>query len=299
MVKKKRSSLCIAIAVVALAGLAVLLPSQALAQKTFPSAEAAADALVDAVARNDSKELRTVLGENWKRFIPTEGVDQDDVDAFLAAWKTSHSLEPDADNRVHLAVGPDKWTLPIPIVKKGDAWSFDVKAGAEEIRTRRIGRNELSAMQAALAYYDAQKDYALSDRNRDGVLEYAQKLVSSPGTHDGLYWPTKPGEAESPLGPVFGNDRPGSDYHGYYFKIIKGQGKHAPGGAYDYRIKGRMTSGFALVAWPVKYGDSGVMTFVVSHAGQVYEKNLGPNTDAAAHAMTLFNPDSSWRKVSP
>ena len=299
MVTNKGSSLCMAIAAVALACAALFLPSHVFAQKMFPSPEAATEALVDALTKNDAKALRAVLGENWKRFIPTEGVDRGDVDGFLADWEKSHSIEPGADGRVHLAVGPDKWALPIPIVKKGDAWGFDVKAGAEEIRTRRIGRNERAAMQAALAYYDAQKDYALSDRNRDGVLEYAQKLLSSPGAHDGLYWAAKPGEEESPLGPLFGTDKPGGDYHGYYFRILKGQGKHAPGGAYDYRIKGRMTSGFGLVAWPVKYGDTGVMTFIVSHAGQVYEKNLGSNTDATARTMTLFDPDSSWRKVSP
>ena len=180
MVTKNGSSLYMAIATVALACAALFLPSHVFAQKMFPNPEAAAEALVDALAKNDPKALRAVLGENWKRFIPTEGVDRGDVDDFLADWQKSHSIEPDTDGRVHLAVGPDKWTLPIPIVKKGDAWGFDVKAGAEEIRTRRIGRNELSAMQAALAYYDAQKDYALSDRNRDGVLEYAQKLLSSP-----------------------------------------------------------------------------------------------------------------------
>lgn len=287
------------LSVAALIAVAAIFPDSAAAQKAFSNPEAAAETLVAAVEKNDAQALRGILGENWKRFIPTDDVDREDVDAFLAAWNTSHKMVAGADGRVHLAVGTDEWTLPIPIVKTGDAWRFDVKAGAEEIRTRRIGRNELAAMQAALAYCDAQKEYALADRNGDGVLEYAQRFVSSPGRHDGLYWETKPGEEESPLGPLFGNDKPGTDYHGYYFKILKTQGKHAAGGAYDYTIKSRMTSGFALVAWPVKYGDTGVMTFVVNHQGQIYEKNLGPKTDAVARAMKVFDPDTSWRKVAP
>lgn len=287
------------LSVAALIAVAAIFPDSAAAQKAFSNPEAAAETLVAAVEKNDAQALRSILGENWKRFIPTDDVDREDVDAFLAAWNTSHKMVAGADGRVHLAVGTDEWTLPIPIVKTGDAWRFDVKAGAEEIRTRRIGRNELAAMQAALAYCDAQKEYALADRNGDGVLEYAQRFVSSPGRHDGLYWETKPGEEESPLGPLFGDDKPGTDYHGYYFKILKAQGKHAAGGAYDYTIKSRMTSGFALVAWPVKYGDTGVMTFVVNHQGQIYEKNLGPKTDTVARAMKVFDPDTSWRKVAP
>lgn len=287
------------LSVAALIAATAIFPGSAAAQKAFSNPEAAAETLVAAVEKNDAQALRSILGENWKRFIPTDDVGREDVDAFLAAWNTSHKMVAGADGRVHLAVGAQDWTLPIPIVKTGDAWRFDVKAGAEEIRTRRIGRNELAAMQAALAYCDAQKEYALADRNGDGALEYAQRFVSSPGRHDGLYWETKPGEEESPLGPLFGDDKPGADYHGYYFKILKAQGKHAAGGAYDYTIKGRMTSGFALVAWPVKYGDTGVMTFVVNHQGQIYEKNLGPKTDAVARAMKVFDPDTSWRKVAP
>jgi len=223
----------------------------------------------------------------------------DSVYRFLAAWSKSHKIVADSASTAHLAVGPDDWTLPIPIVKRGEAWRFDTKAGADEIRTRRIGRNELAVMQAALAYYDAQKDYALVDRNGDGVLEYAQRIVSTPGKKDGLYWAALPGEPESPLGPLFGDYRPGDDYHGYFFRILKAQGPNAPGGAYDYRIKGRMVSGFALVAWPVKYGETGVMTFMVSHDGKIYERNLGPGTDAAARAMTRFDPGPGWQEVAP
>jgi len=269
------------------------------AQQAFSSPGAAATAFVDALATNDPDALRTVLGADWRRYIPTDGVEMDDVYRFLAAWSKSHRIVPHGASTAHLAVGPDDWTLPIPIVKHGEAWRFDTKAGADEIRTRRIGRNELAAMKAALAYYDAQKDYALVDRNGDGVLEYAQRIVSTPGKKDGLYWAALPGEQESPLGPLFGDDRPGDAYYGYYFRILKAQGSSAPGGAYDYRIKGRMVSGFALVAWPAKYGETGVMTFMVSHGGKLYERNLGAGTDAAARAMTRFDPGSGWREVTP
>jgi hypothetical protein len=299
MITKTTSAFRTLLAATALASFALLFPFYAFAQKAFDSPEAAADAFVRAVATSDDDALSAVLGPDWKRFIPIDNIDRDDVNAFLAARYKKETIIRDSENRAHLAVGPDEWTLPIPIVKSGGAWRFDTKAGADEIRTRRIGRNELSAMQAALAYYDAQKEYALVDHNGDGILEYAQKLISSPGKKDGLYWDAQNVKEESPLGPLFGNDKPGTDYNGYYFKILKGQGKHAPGGAYDYRIKGRMSAGFALVAWPVRYGETGVMTFIVNYEGQIYEKNLGSHTDAVARKMTLFDPDASWRKVSP
>jgi hypothetical protein len=162
------------------------------------------------------------------------------------------------------------------------------------MRLRRIGRNELSAMQALLAYYDAQKDYALADRNRDGVLEYAQRFASSPGKRDGLIWPNDP---TSPLGPLYGNETKDGVYHGYRFRILKAQGSDARGGARDYVVKGRMTQGFAALAWPAKWNDTGVMTFIVNHDGNVYQKNLGAGTDAAARAMKSFNPDKTWTRV--
>jgi hypothetical protein len=269
------------------------------AQQDFSSPEAAATAFADALATNDPDALGKVLGADWRRYIPTDGVDMDDVYAFLAGWSKSHKILTNSPSTAHLAIGDSDWTLPIPIVNRGAAWRFDTRAGAEEIRTRRIGRNELAAMQAALAYYDAQKDYALVDRNGDGVLEYAQRIVSTPGKNDGLYWAALAGEPDSPLGPLFGDDRPGDDYHGYYFRILKAQGPNAPGGAYDYRINDRMVSGFGLVAWPVKYGDSGVMTFMVSHDGKLFERDLGPGTDGVVRAMTRFDPGPGWQAVSP
>jgi Protein of unknown function (DUF2950) len=257
----KRSPACGRLrAMTRLAILLVALAAPAHAQQVFSSPDAAADALVDALARSDPGALRNLLGADSKRYIPTADVDQDDVYAFLAAWAKDHRLVTEGDGRAHLAVGPDRWALPIPIVRTGSGWRFDTRAGAEEMRTRRIGRNEFAAMQAALAYYDAQKEYALADRNGDGVLEYAQRLLSTPGRQDGLYWAALPGEEESPLGPAYADERPGAGYHGYFFRILKAQGRNAPSGAYDYLIRGRMVAGFALVAWPVKYDDTGVMT---------------------------------------
>ena len=267
------------------------------AQKAFPTPDAAAQAFVDALSRSDVEALRTVLGPDWRRFVPAGTVDQEDVYEFLGAWAKQHKVVLEQPDKALLAAGTGDWTLPVPIVKSAAGWRFDPKAGVDAMRSRRIGRNELNAMQAALAYFDAQKEYAQKDRDGNGVLEYAQKFVSAPGKHDGLYWPDATGQDESPLGPLYAGQRSSEGYHGYHFKIIKAQGKDAPGGAYDYVIGNRMRGGFALVAWPIQYGETGVMSFIVSHDGKVYEKDLGPRSDAAARAMARFNPDSTWRKV--
>ena len=279
--------------VVAALATSLLLPSMACAQKAFATPEAAGNAFIDAVATNDEVALHELLGPDLRRFIP-ERVDDATRTAFLYASSKGRKIVTDAPGHAHLAVGPDDWTLPIPLVKSDAGWRFDVRAGAEEMRIRRIGRDELAAMQALLAYYDAQKDYATVDRNNDGVLEYAQRFASTPGKRDGLYWPNDPA---SPLGPLYGNDTKDGVYHGYRFRILKGQGPDAHGGARDYVVKGHMTLGFAAVAWPAKWNDTGVMTFIVNHDGSVYQKNLGPGTDAAARAMMRFNPDSSWAAV--
>ncbi|HVO05368.1 MAG TPA: DUF2950 domain-containing protein [Burkholderiaceae bacterium] len=282
--------------------LACLLASTlAHAQKSFLTPEAAAEALVNAIRDNDAQAKQTVLGEDWKRFVPTDNLGQDDVTAFLAAWDKKHEIQNDGEDTALLAVGTEPgFTFPIPMVRnKAGLWKFDVVAGADRLRTARIGRNELAAMQAVLAYYDAQREYAAEDRNGNGVREYARKLVSSPGKKDGLYWPSPLDADESPLGPLMAQQRPkGPGYWGYHYRILTMQGPHAPGGAYDYVIGGRMRAGFALVAWPVRYGDTGVMTFMISHAGIVFEKDLGPSTDAIARAMTRFDPDPSWHKAA-
>lgn len=277
-------------------------PAALAQQQTFPSPEAAMNAFGDAVATSDDDAMKTILGADYPKFIPAVGAEG--RYRFLAAWAKSHAIKPSGDATAHVAVGTDGWTLPIPIVKTAQGWRFDTRAGADEMRLRRIGRNELAVMQVMLAIFDAQKEYASVDRDGDGLLEYASRFRSTPGKRDGLYWATKAGEPPSPLGPVFaaaqaagGSEEAG--YYGYRYKLLAGQGKNAPGGAYDYRAGGRKIGGFAAVAWPVKYGDTGVMTFMVSHDGVVYEKDLGPDTAARASAMTRFDPDSSWQKAEP
>ena len=274
--------------------IAALLPASASAQKAFPTAEAAGNALIEAIATNDSAAKREILGADYQRFIPPESIDADDRTAFLYASSKGRKMINDGPEMAHLSVGTEGWTLPVPIVKTAKGWSFDVKAGVEEMRVRRIGRNELAAMQALLAYFDAQKDYALADRNGDGVLEYAQRFLSNPGKRDGLIWPNDPG---SPLGPLYGNETKDGVFHGYRFRILKAQGPDARGGARDFVVKGRMTQGFAAVAWPAKWNDTGVMTFIVNHDGNVYQKNLGAGTDTAARAMKAFSPDKTWTQV--
>ncbi|HET9205072.1 MAG TPA: DUF2950 domain-containing protein [Burkholderiaceae bacterium] len=275
----------------------VLASPLAHAQQVFATPEAAADAFTDALRKVDRTALGKVLGANYKQFIKTDGVERSDIEAYLAAWDKQHKVNTEGDKAL-IAAGDQGWTLPIPIVKRKAGWQFDVAAGADEMRTRRIGRNELMTIKAILAYYDAQREYAAVDHNGDGVYEYARKMVSTKGKKDGLYWDSPLGIDESPLGPLLARQQPkgGSGYYGYRYKILTGQGKDAPGGAYDYIIGNRMRSGFAAVAWPVRYGDTGVMTFMVSHAGIVYEKDLGPNSAAVASAMTRFNPDASWKK---
>jgi hypothetical protein len=267
---------------------------------TYPTAEAAATALIEAVQVNDEAALAKILGSDWRAYIPEGSTDREDVDAFLASYKESHKILEDG-GKSHLAVGKADWTLPIPIVKKGSGWTFDLKAAQEEIRIRRIGRNELETEQSILAFYDAERDYATEDRDGDGVLEYAQKFFSTPGKHDGLYWETKEGEPASPLGPLFVDEASphgkGEGYHGYHYRILTAQGPSAPGGAYNYIVGGRMRNGFAAIAWPIKYGQSGVMSFMVSHDGIVFEKDMGKDGAAAAEAMKTFDPDSSWQEV--
>ncbi|MCW7538557.1 DUF2950 domain-containing protein [Aquabacterium sp. A7-Y] len=285
---------------VAVLAAALLGTAPAGAQMSYPSAEAASQAFVDAVRGSDNEALHRVLGADWKRVVQADTIARSDIEAFLTAWQHGHKIEPQADGSARLSVGPQGWTLPIPLVATASGWRFDPRRGADELRTRRIGRNELAAMQAALAYLDAQREYAIKDRDGNGVHEYAQKLRSAAGRHDGLYWPDAPGQDRSPLGPWFARAQPkqSAGYHGYFYKILSSQGSHAPGGAYDYLIGGRMRAGFALLAWPVRYGDSGVMSFMVSHDGVLFEKDLGPGTSTAARTMSRFDPDASWTRVA-
>jgi len=271
----------------------------AFAQTTYPTPQAAADALVDGIARHDDAAIKTVVGPDYSKYIPVANVSEDDVTNFLAAWAQKHDIVQSGADKAFLGAGTHGWTLPIPIVKTAEGWRFDTKGAAEEMRVRRIGRNELAAIQIALAYTDAQRDYHARDWNGDGVLQYAKRGMSSPGKRDGLYWASLPGEIESPLGAEFADAKVGQPYHGYVYRILTAQGKDAPGGARSYLKDGRMTEGYALVAWPAKYGDTGVMTFIVNGDGVVYQKDLGSGTSATAGAMAAYNPDASWSKVAP
>ncbi|VXB68810.1 conserved exported hypothetical protein [Pseudomonas sp. 8AS] len=276
-----------------------VLVQAAQAQQAYPTADAAAEALVAALGteKGDAERLAALLGADWQSYIPTGDVEREDVDAFLALYRQKSVLQPTASGRAALVVGNTPWTFPLPLVQGKDGWAFDTKAGGEEIRVRRIGRNELATVQAMLAYHDAQMDYAEVDRDGDGVLEYAQQFISSDGQYDGLYWAEEPGIEESPLGPLFGDELPDGVWHGYHYRILNAQGASAPGGAYDYRLGDNMSRGFALIAWPAKYGDSGVMSFMISHDGQVFEKDLGPDGAKLATTMSRFDPDSSWHEV--
>jgi hypothetical protein len=277
----------------ALAATAAFAPA-AHAQKAFATPEAAAEAFIDAAATNDDAAMRTILGADYRRFVPKESVKADDRTAFLYASSQGRRIVLDRPDLAHLAVGKDGWTLPLPLVKGADGWRFDIRAGVEEMRIRRIGRNELSTMQALLAYFDAQKEYAQADRNGDGVVEYAQRFSSTPGKRDGLIWANDPA---SPLGPLYADETKDGIYHGYRFRILAAQGTAAKGGARSYVVNGRMTQGFAAIAWPAKWDDTGVMTFMISHDGTIYQKNLGPNTDALARSIKAFNPDAGWTAV--
>lgn len=277
-------------------------------QQTFASPEQAAEALAAAARADRAAALLKVLGPDARKLVRSGDrvADRLGREKFAAAYDKLHDIERQGDDKAVLVIGEEHWPLAIPIVRQGQAWRFDTKAGAAEILARRIGRNELNAIEVCRAYVDAQREYASKDRAGDGLLEYAQKFVSSPGKQDGLYWPAKPGEEASPLGPLVvsaraegyaGRDRHGkrTPYHGYFYRILKRQGPNATGGAHDYVAKGRMIGGFALVAFPAAYRVSGIMTFVVNQDGIVYETNLGPDSAAIARRMTAFDPDATWK----
>jgi hypothetical protein len=278
-------------------------------QTTFATPEDAGRSLSEAMKSGDWKRIYAVLGPGSGTLIYTGDKVEDAAtrDLFVAAYDKSAKFDRDGDARATLLIGENDYPFPFPLVKGAKGWNFDARAGAEEIVNRRIGENELDAIQVCLAYVDAQREYATKDRNSNGLLEYATKLVSTPGKQDGLYWPTKEGEPPSPFGPLatraagegYGMDASGVPraYHGYHYRILIGQGSSAQGGAYDYRVRGKMIGGFAMVAFPARWGVSGVMSFICNHDGVVYEKNLGSETPASAKAMTRFDPDSTWNKV--
>jgi hypothetical protein len=286
---RRRAALLFAVALAATA--------PACAQKAFATPEAAVDALVDGLARSDDDQVRAVLGPKYRQLMPLDALSEADRIDFLAAWSQGHRV--DREGATARLVLNDGWTLPIPAVRRDQGWAFDVRAGFEELRIRRIGRNELATIESVLAYVDAQREYAEQDRNGDGVLEYARRFSSTPGKHDGLYWSTPVGEPPSPAGPLFDTRAPGNGYQGYRFKILEAQGPAARDGARSYLVRGNLANGFALVAWPVRYGETGVMSFIVNHHGVVYQKDLGTGSASIANAMTRFDPDATWAALPP
>jgi hypothetical protein len=281
------------------------LAARAAAQQTgktqgFATPDAAATALTEAVRKDDDKAIAAMLGEWWRVFVPTRERDFGRERAlYLAAWDDNHKVTIDGDKAI-VEVGKSGWTLPIPIVKDGAEWRFDAEAGIDELGAREIGRDELGAIQTLLAIVDAQREYAVMDPMKTGSPVYARRLKSLPGRKDGLYWPAAPGESESPLGQLVANAQddgvaPGGHY-GYNFRLLYAQGPAAPGGVRDYLVNGRMLS-FAAIAWPGHYGETGIMTFMVSYDGVVYQRDLGPETRLLAPAIASFNPEKGWDKA--
>ncbi|MBI5589223.1 MAG: DUF2950 domain-containing protein [Deltaproteobacteria bacterium] len=278
-------------------------------QKIFVSPEEGANAMIAAMKMNDVKMLTEIFGPigNKLIFSSDANINMERRETFVTSYEEKNRFEMFGSSIAILYTGKDDWPFPIPLVKTSGGWHFDTKAGKEEMLNRVIGRNELNAVQVCLAYVDAQREYALGDHDRDGFFEYAQKFVSDPDQRNGLFWETQEGEKPSPLGPAIARASkescgkmssttcPPLPYHGYYYKILKAQGKNTPGGAYDYIANGKMIGGFALVAYPAEYGHSGIMTFIVHMDGIVYEKNLGKNSANTAEALKMFDPDKSWK----
>ena len=292
-------------------GLGLALPACAAAgeERTFNSPNEAVNALVTAAQKDDTNAIHLIFGLAGHELISPDVVQAtDEFKIFKERLTEKTELITNSDSSATLELGADGWPFPIPLVKQNGQWHFDSAAGKDEIFARRIGSDEMGTIDVCNAYVEAQREYASQDRMGAGVLAYAQFLRSTPGTHDGLFWPTnQPGEELSPLGPLIAqacvegyhraakmlNDEQ-APYHGYYFKILTGQGKHAPGGKFKYLINGRMIAGFALVAWPAEWADTGVMTFVVNQQGKIYQQNLGSKTAKVAKAMTIYDPDDTW-----
>ena len=287
-----------------------VLPGRLLAagEERFSSAQAAVDALKAAVEVRDTNTLHAIFGPAAHGLVSADVVEAaEERELFVHRLKEKVNLVAVSNSRQELQLGADGWPFPIPLVKQDGEWRFDTEAGKEEILNRRIGANELGALRVCRAYVQAQREYASAARDGAEVLAYAQRLRSTAGAHDGLYWSTRTGDELSPLGPLVAQARgegyrqqtkiltdEQSPYHGYYFRILTRQGKHAPGGKYNYIINGHMIGGFALVAWPAEWDNTGVMTFIVNQQGKVYQKNLGPKTPSLAKAMTTYDPDPSW-----
>ena len=284
-------------------------PAPNLATGAFATPEDAAAALIAALQSDDTAKLRTILGPGSDALINSGDpvADRESRARFVAAYQQKHSLSADGPDQMTLVVGENDYPTPLPIVRSGGQWHFDSELGAQELVNRRIGRNEIAAIRVALAYHDAQKLY-FDMAAQTGAGEYAQRLVSRPDQHDGLYWPAADGEEQSPLAPLVQQaveeGYPGEivsgrpiPYQGYYFKILKGQGVAAPGGKMNYVVDGKMTKGFALLGWPARYGVSGIMSFIIDADGVVFQKDLGTRTQVLAADMKLYDPDLSWARV--
>lgn len=276
-------------------------------QKSYETPEAAVQALVKALRDHNEKEQLAIFGPGSETLISSGDAvnDRERREEFVRLYDEKNRLETVGEKKVIVHVGNKDWPFPIPIVKAGERWRFDTKKGKEEILNRRVGENELEAIQTCLAIVDAQREYAAMDRDGDGLLEYARKFESAPGRHDGLYWAASPDEKPSPLGPLVAKARSEGyrkgekpvPYNGYFFRILTEQGKGAKGGAYSYLVKDRMVGGFAVVAYPATYAVSGVKTFIANHEGIVYQKDLGPGTAKIARAMKTYNPDKTWEQA--
>lgn len=291
-------------------GVAQAEPPARIEQQGYPTPEDAAAALSTAVRAQDLNRMLSVIGPAARAWLSSgdEVSDRHEWERFSAAYERKHAIGALADGRGQLLVGDDDWPFPAPIVRRGERWFFDAAAGRDELLNRRIGRNELDTIQTLLAIVDAQREYAAGDLDGNGFNDYARRFVSTRGTRDGLFWPVTANESASPLGDLIGTaaregysrsaqegqPRP---FHGYFYRLLSGQGKAARGGAFSYLVDDRLIGGFAVVAYPAKYGVSGVMTFAVNHDGVVYQKNFGGQTPAAARRIKLFDPDASWRKV--
>jgi hypothetical protein len=278
-------------------------------QKTFSTPDEAVAALLAALQADDDATLVAIFGDKYKTLVvtPDRAANSASRARLTAAMQTYRLLDEQSKDRRVLLIGDQAWPLPIPLVRAGERWRFATEEGEDELVNRRIGANERSAIKVLRAYLDAQKDYAASDRKGDGILQYAQRLGSTPGKHDGLYWPADAakGEEASPFGPLVAESaaylkgrQSGDPYRGYHFRILTRQGKSAAGGAYSYVINGRMIAGFAMVAYPAQYGESGVMTFIVSHNGKVFEKDLGKNSAETGAKLTTFDPGAGWKEVA-
>jgi hypothetical protein len=282
--------------------------SKAQPQRSFPTAEKAAQALADAYKSADLKALVEILGPKGQRLVSSGDpvLDRIERDWFISLYEEGHESVPESRSRAVLQLGKDEQPYPIPIVKREGKWHFDPSEGHEELLSRRMSKNELSALNVVVAYVDAQKEYHQKDQDGNGVLEYAQQWLSTEGKHDGLYWKGQAGETESPIlklgelarkeGYAINSPVGPSPYRGYYYKILKAQGPNAPGGAIDYLVNGRMVKGFALIAFPARYSVSGIMTFMVNQDGVVYQKDLGSKTVQIGQITVTFDPDKSWSK---